>query len=192
MSVVVDLPREEIDHSRSRDDITQSLTAGGKAVGERMALGLTSASLEQETRFSYRKLAWPGGACVQPDIEVSLRLKNPKVEIANELDKESCRYRTVLFHELMHVEVYKTVLEQTRDTIAREFRARYSKERPVVLDNLAQANEWRQQEHGEWLQSLISRQFQRVSTRQTAIDSHAEYMRLTLACQTEPLSSLRR
>ncbi len=187
LSVTIDMDPLVVDHELDRAQISALLRQGGTPVEGSLAMGSTTASLEQRSslRFDSRHLL--GWSCAKPQATLTLRLTAPVVHIAREFPVNSCRYRTVELHEMMHVQAYEAALARTAAKAKWLFEVRYPQTTLVMGLSEDALQQRAERDLNDWLAPAVSRELALVRERQQAIDSPLEYTRLTLACPEEPL-----
>lgn len=187
LRVNIEMDPLQVDHEMSRAQISEALRGDGTPVEGSLAMGSTTASLEQRSSLRFNSRSLLGRACAKPEATLTLRLSRPTVHIAREFPVNSCRYRTVELHEMMHVQAYEAALARTAAKARVLFDVRYPQS--TLLSGISEDDLKRraEQDLNEWLAPAVSRELAQVRERQRAIDSPLEYTRLTLACPEEPL-----
>lgn len=169
-------------NDKSRAQIEADLAYAGKPVGPGQARGTTTAAYTQQIELSAEKLVrGPGFVCTQPRVSLALSVPGPRIDIARELAPGTCRYQSTLEHELQHVAAYEQHLERSRQALTRAILARFATGYYFAQDTQALEQQF-ETDVQSWLAPLISAQLARGQTAQRAIDSPAEYRRLTAAC----------
>ncbi len=100
--------REFINKERKKSEIYV-----GNKYGEDVDVdGLTSVRRGFEVKLDTKQIVVSKGyKCIVPEkIEVFLGYFNPKIYIANDLPKDSCRYNLALRHENTHMQIYVEAL----------------------------------------------------------------------------------
>ncbi len=183
VQVQTDLVAPKLDHSLSRQEISELLTRGGTPVEGARAMGATTASLQQEVYAQMDTLGVHGLTCGKPQLEVKLRLVEPVVHIAREFPEGSCKYDTVRLHEMRHVQAYEDLLARTTARATARLNHAFPPQnlhRGVNREELqGQLDRYVQDDLAPWL----SRELSASRQMQAAIDTEDEYLRLTLACQ---------
>jgi hypothetical protein len=188
VEITINVEPYEVHNDKSRVQIGRDLNGSGKAVLEGQAMGATTAAYEQQTMISPGNTVYgPGFVCSAPHIEVNLNVKAPVVDIAAEFEPDSCRFDTVLEHELQHVKAYADHLSVSKVALTAKILEHY-RLRPYFFANTP-ADLQRQviADTQSWLIPAVSAQLALSSIEQRHIDNPVEYLRLTLSCPQEPL-----
>ena len=148
-------------------------------------LGLTRTESRVQIGLDGPMLTDPvsGYECVAPQIRVQLTYAPVRIYVGNEFPPGSCGYAEILSHELRHMNAYMDHLpkveEIVRSALARRFEAKplYA---PAGTARSALAHEI----DSGWM-PYIKAEMAKVEVLQAAIDSPAEYARLSKACNGE-------
>ncbi len=121
--------------------------------------------------------------CITPQISVSLHYRPIVIHVGREFRPGTCSYTEILAHEMRHLNVYLNHLPKVeglvRAALARRFEAR-----PLYAP-AGQARALLEHEiDSQWL-PYMKAEMAKVELLQTAIDSPAEYARLSKVCQGE-------
>jgi hypothetical protein len=148
-------------------------------------LGLTRAESRVAISVEGAIVASPDTAeeCLLPQIGVSLSYPTIVIYVGSEFVPGSCAYREILAHEMRHLKAYDDYLpkveRRVRDTLGRRYDAR-----PVYAARGQSLGRVRAELDGRWM-PFIKREMAKAKALQTAIDSPAEYARLSKVCQGE-------
>jgi hypothetical protein len=192
--VSVETKRENfyVRSTKTRQEVTQDLNNSGKVVSAGQALGATTGEYEQKTLVSMGEaLTGPGFFCAAPKIDVVLVLKAPVVDISREFLPGTCRYQTILRHELQHVNTYGSHLEQSKILLTDAIFKKYAEKPYVLADSMSALQQNFAYDTRQWLVPTVSEQLAKVREKQLMIDTPEEYEALTAACPEEPLSNYR-
>jgi hypothetical protein len=148
-------------------------------------LGLTRAESRVAISVEGAIVASPDTAeeCLLPQIGVSLSYPTIVIYVGSEFVPGSCAYREILAHEMRHLKAYDDYLpkveRRVRDTLGRRYDAR-----PVYAARGQSLGRVRAELDGRWM-PFIKREMAKAKALQIAIDSPAEYARLSKVCQGE-------
>lgn len=181
-------PGYSIDDSVSYRALTQMK---GRTARRAWVLGLTRAESHAAIRTSGSILEDRAAAyeCITPQINVELSYAPITVYVGREFRPGTCAYNHILQHELRHVRSYldhMAVVERTvRSALEQRFRSQ-----PLYAPR-GQSNALLGREiDARWI-PYIKSELGKVEARQAAIDSPAEYARLSRICKGEVQSILK-
>ncbi len=187
IAVSVDIPAPVVNTHLDRREVSAVLF-GSEQPPSRRAMGLTRAGLQHEAAIRLSTVSLPGLACARPHAKVRVALVEPQVYVASEFPEGSCRYGEVLLHEMRHVQIYEDVVRRAAQDAEAALNEEFSKgvwrDRSVAL---LQERATRYVE--ETLSPRISAALAHAKPLQSALDSEQEYLRLSLACEHEPLDA---
>lgn len=111
----------KIDHSRSRQSLTQEMNDHSAATRGSITSGLTYAEQEMEFQTSMSVITLPDDSqCVWPDkVNIKLGYSDLIIYIGSELRVGSCQYNTTMQHERLHVDIIRANLRHHRGNIER-------------------------------------------------------------------------
>ncbi len=168
-------------------DETQSIDQlnlrSGHTPGIHLTFGLTTANFGHQTQMAIRLVEDSAGAraCGTVDVQVRLSMQPVTVYLAQELDGSPCARTATMEHELMHVAVFRAVLDET----ARDLGAELADAVGSGLQRAASQAELQRQVKSridDTLSGLLLRRQRELDRRQTAVDSPREYARVRDAC----------
>lgn len=172
----------------NRNQIGTRLLLSGAELLPGQAMGSTTAAFEQQTGISVGpQIVGPGFACAQPAVNVTLVVKAPVIDIAQEFERGSCRYAEILAHELRHVATYAAHLEKSQKVIKDLVAARYATRPYFMAKSISELENTFTLETSDWLVPKISAQLALSVLDQRLIDTPEEYQRLSQACPQEPM-----
>jgi hypothetical protein len=142
---------------------------------ESMASVNVDGKMLQDTATNYE--------CISPQISVTLYYLPMVVHVGREFRPGTCSYTEILAHEMRHINVYLDHLQKVegrvRNALAKRFEAR-----PLYAP-MGQAKALLEHEiDSQWL-PYIKAEMAKVEPLHEAIDSPAEYARLSKVCKGE-------
>ena len=129
-----------------------------------------------------------GRECVSPRISVELVVPRMSVYVAREFSPASCSYRSILEHEMRHVQLYREQFPNVKARVQAGLAARFG-DRPLYARHGAGLAAL-QAEVDLWLRPFIKRELASMEVAQAAMDTEEESFRLYGACQGELASNL--
>ena len=153
--------------------------------------GVTQGNINMETSILFKSQELlTGGYCLWPaEVDVTLTYR-AQVHIAKEYRPYSCRFIETRLHELRHVAADEEVLKQLLPTMKAAAEARAAKGYSQGPYDRTQTETMRGLISGNFKEGM-SRELDKLENaralRQQAIDTAAEYTRLSRACPGEPL-----
>jgi hypothetical protein len=168
-------------------DNTQSyraLTAlKGKAPANAYVLGLTRAQGRLSIGLDGELLRDPlsGYECIAPRIDVSLYYTPIVIYVGSEFAPGTCAYQEVLAHEMRHLKAYLDHLPKVEIAVRKALSDRFDKKPLYARAGQASASLKREIDTG-WM-PYMKRELGRVEVQQAAIDTPAEYARLSRVCK---------
>lgn len=171
-----------VDNTLSYRDLTRMKRPG---VRNGYVLGLTRTESRVAIQVDGTLLTSPDGAmeCVMPRIAVTLYYQPIVVYVSREFEPDSCTYDEILAHEMRHLKSYLDYLPKVEARVRARLGGRFAG-KPLY----ARAGESRgllQREIDRNWMPYIKAEMGRVERSQVAIDSPAEYARLSKVCQGE-------
>lgn len=124
-----------------------------------------------------------GHECIAPRLQVELTYAPVKIYVGNEFPAGSCGYREILAHEMRHMQAYMDHLPKVEKTVAAALARRFGGKPFYAPTGTARTALSFEIESG-WL-PYIKAEMAKVEATQVAIDSPAEYARLSKACNGE-------
>nr|WP_269106481.1 hypothetical protein [Massilia sp. TS11] len=124
-----------------------------------------------------------GYECVAPHIEVSLFYVPIIVYVGREFAPGSCAYKEILAHEMRHLNTYFDYLPKVEAVVRAALSRRFEGKPLYAPAGQAKALLAHEIDTG-WI-PYIKAELAKVETLQAAIDSPAEYERLSKVCQGE-------
>lgn len=153
--------------------------------------GITQGNINLETSILFQSQGQlTGGYCLWPkEVDVTLTYQ-AQVHIAKEYRAYSCRFIETRLHELRHVAADEEVLKQFIPGLKQAAEARAAKGTAEGPFDLEQRDAMKKL-ISETYETGMSRELDKLESartlRQQAIDTPAEYTRLSRACPGEPL-----
>lgn len=142
---------------------------------ESMASVSVDGKMLQDTATNYE--------CITPQISVSLHYRPIVIHIGREFRPGTCSYTEILAHEMRHLNVYLDHLPKV-EALVRAALARRFEARPLYAP-AGQARALLEHEiDSQWL-PYMKAEMAKVELLQAAIDSPAEYARLSKVCKGE-------
>ncbi|MGA2550877.1 MAG: hypothetical protein ABSF50_12050 [Burkholderiaceae bacterium] len=150
--------------------------------GAEITMGLTLAKPESAAAIELHGMRAPGGVCVRPNVHVRVGYGRIRVELANELPRDSCGYKEVLAHEMRHVAVYRSHLKRVEDEMGEALAKRLPEHKIYRFHSMEEAGHYFEDLQQDWLSPLSQELLASVTSEQAEIDSPEEYRRLSQAC----------
>lgn len=178
---VVAIPiRVAVDRSRSQRDLTAMYE---QATPRHVTTGLTQARIGHRAAIAVNGLQEGGSArvCMRADVRVELAMDPLTVFIARELDADPCRQAAVRQHEMQHVAVYEAVLAASPPALAFALETAFGG-RTFNGTSAAAVQAEVEAAVGRHLDAFLETTGQTVRVRQAAVDTPAEYARVSAAC----------
>jgi hypothetical protein len=172
------------DHSQDINAILRIANDSKHSIKEGLTLGVTRYDPVMEFNVSIHEMRIASGlACAFVDhVDVNIGYKNVAVYIASEIPQDSCGFNQVMQHEQKHIDVNKQILAEYAPRIQSELKE-YLRMNGVfkqVKEDYALAilHDRLQQ----LLNGIITDMTEENHRRQQAIDTRAEYVRVSSAC----------
>jgi hypothetical protein len=164
----------------------------GAAGRNSYVLGLTKTESRVAIASDGAMLSDPltGYECVAPQVTVKLSYAPVLIYVGSEFPPGSCGYHEILAHEFRHMKAYMDHLPRVEQTVRAALARRYGGKPLYAPGGTAREALAREIDTG-WL-PYIKAEMARVETVQATIDSPAEYMRLSRACNGEIQAVLNR
>jgi len=124
-----------------------------------------------------------GYECIAPRLKVELTYAPVKIYVGNEFPVGSCGYREILAHEMRHMQAYMDHLPKVEKTVAAALAKRFGGKPFYAPSGTARTALSFEIDSG-WL-PYIKAEMAKVEAVQAAIDTPAEYARLSKACNGE-------
>ena len=165
---------------------TERMPAGG------FVLGLTRTESRVQIGLAGDLLTDPvsGYECVAPQIRVELTYAPVRIYVGNEFPPGTCGYDQILAHEMRHMQAYMDHLPKVerlvRDALAKRFEGK-----PLYAPGGTARSALSHEIDSGWL-PFIKAEMAKVEVQQAAIDSAAEYARLSKSCGGEIQNILRK
>ncbi|WP_374581766.1 hypothetical protein [Pseudoduganella sp.] len=155
-------------------------------------LGLTRTESRVQIGLDGPMLSDPasGYECVAPQIRVQLTYAPVRIYVGNEFPPGSCGYAEILSHELRHMNAYMDHLPKV-EAVVRAALARRFEAKPLYAPAGTARSALAHEIDSGWM-PYIKAEMAKVELQQTAIDSPAEYARLSKACNGEIQNILRK
>lgn len=144
--------------------------------------GLTSARSQAAVHIELHGIGIPGGVCVRPDVQMRLGYSEMRVDLARELEPNTCLYNEILGHEMRHVGAYRTYLPEAKSRLAAALNERLPAPRVLRFASMQEAGKYFEDLQDNWLSPLAVSTLDGVKEAQSAIDTPEEYARLSNAC----------
>lgn len=175
-------PGFTVDHSKSRSELSGMI--GSKAFPGFYTQGLTDVSYATRPRMliETRQLADGRWCSTLKKVTVEFGLPDPaKVHLAREIPENSCRYVTVLAHEMQHVAISQKAVAQGADALRALLRDKGARYLSYGADEVLS---------GDALKSVVERDIVSVTGRflaqaefqNGAIDTRPSYEALSAQC----------
>ena len=171
----------------------QSLTTMKGAVrANSFVLGLTKTESQIAIGMDGAMVQDPstGYECVAPKITVRLSYAPIVVYVGREFPPGSCAYEEILSHELRHVRAYLEHLPRVETLVRAALAQRFDGQPMYARSGTSRVALKREIDTG-WL-PYIKGEMGKVETQQAAIDTPAEYARLSRACNGEIQRQIKR
>jgi len=171
-----------IDNSRSFRVLT-ALKA--PATANAFVLGLTQAQGQLSIGHNGELLRdlLSGDECIIPKIDVELYYAPIVIYVGSEFAPGTCAYQEILAHEMRHLKTYLDYLPKVERTVRKALSDRFDSKPLYARSGQASAALKREIDSG-WM-PYMKRELAMVETQQAAIDSPAEYARLSRICKGE-------
>jgi hypothetical protein len=155
------------------------------ASASQLALGMTAGTHRTEITLDGPGLRDQDGKreCMSPRIYVDLSYNPLQVFVAREFHQQSCAYRTVYAHEMLHVKLYRDNLPLIGRRVRAALEQRYGAH-PIYLAagaGLAQLED----DVDTWLRPLIRAELDALERQQALLDTPDESFRLSHSCLGE-------
>jgi len=155
----------------------------GDDTSELRAVGLTTAQIGHNASVESTGIEneRDGRVCVRPSIGVELSATPMTVYIGREIAGDSCRDAAALEHELKHVAIYKDELARIAVDARKQLEGAYDN-RILYYRSRAEAERGIHAALAAELKPMLEDSGRRIKERQQAIDTPAEYARVSAAC----------
>ena len=158
---------------------------GGALPANGYVLGLTRTESRVQIGLDGPMLQDPssGYECVAPQIKVELTYAPVRIYIGNEFPPGTCGYEVILAHEMRHMQTYMDQLPKVEKIVSAALARRFEAKPLYAPSGTARAALAHEIDTG-WM-PFIKSEMSKVELLQNAIDSPAEYARLSKACNGE-------
>ena len=155
----------------------------GDRTSDLRAVGLTTAQIGHNASVESTGIEneRDGRVCVRPSIGVELSATPMTVYIGREIAGDSCRDAAALEHELKHVAIYKDELAHIAVDARKQLEGAYDN-RILYYRSRAEAERGIHAALAAELKPMLEDSGRRIKERQQAIDTPAEYARVSAAC----------
>lgn len=147
--------------------------------------GLTDVTYTTAPRFVTESLALAGGrwCAALKEVTVSFGLGGPaSIHIAREIARPSCRYSSVLAHEMRHVSISEAAVASAVADLQAVLQAAIQTRAVVVADTKEAARELLTASFAEIISDVTKRHIQSAELQNAAIDTRRSYERLSSEC----------
>ena len=178
-----------IDNTRPFQALT---TLKGPAPKNSYVLGLTRTESRVSINVGGPRLTDPktGYECIAPKISVSLYYIPFIIYVGREFVPGSCAYKEILAHEMRHLNAYLDHLPKVETVVRAAMAARFN-DRPLYAPGGQVQALLKREIDNNWM-PYIKGEMVKVERIQAAIDTPAEYARLSRVCKGEVQSLIRR
>ena len=168
------------DDVQSIDELTLK---SGHVPGRHLTFGITTVNFGHQTQIEIHSVEDRAGAraCGTVGVDVSLSMQPVHIHLAQELESSACARNATMEHELMHVAVFREVLDDAAAELAADMAGaigtgvhRASSQAALQLQLNARVN--------DYLAGFMQRRKRDMDERQARVDSPEEYARVTGAC----------
>jgi hypothetical protein len=121
--------------------------------------------------------------CIAPKIDVSLYYTPIVIYVGREFAPGTCAYQEILAHEMRHLKAYRDHLPKVERTVRSALAERFDN-KPLYA-RAGQARPALKREIDDGWMPYMKRELASVELQQQAIDSPAEYARLSRVCKGE-------
>ncbi|WP_440968035.1 hypothetical protein ACL58G_14100 [Massilia sp. GER05] len=171
-----------VDNTVSYRDLTRMKRPG---VRNGYVLGLTRTESRVAIQVDGTLLTAPDGTaeCVMPRVAVTLYYQPIVVYVSREFEPDSCTYDEILAHEMRHLKSYLDYLPKVEERVRARLGGRFAG-KPLYARTGESRTLLQREIDRNWM-PYIKAEMGRVERLQAAIDSPAEYARLSKVCQGE-------
>lgn len=157
-----------------------------------LMLGMTALQARTEVTIDGPALAdqASGRECIAPRVSVDLIFPRMSVFVAREFAPNSCSYRTVLEHEMRHVQLYREQFPAIEQRVRRKLAARFG-DRPLYAAH-GKGLAALEAEVDTWLRPFIKAEIASMELAQANMDTFDESFRLSSSCLGELANNLSR
>ena len=178
--VAVPMRIEEV----TTDDVAALTVRSNTDAARHRTFGLTSVSFGHNTQSELRMMEdkRSGRACGTPKVHVELSMQPAVVYLARELEGQPCEQSATRQHEQKHVEVYRAVLEESRQRLARELPGALG-ESVRTAASAAELKARFDADLRDYMTRFMREQQADMTARQAEIDTPEEYERVAHVCR---------
>lgn len=150
-------------------------------------VGLTQARLGYEFTLESRGLEdrRGGRVCTRPSVKVVFSATPMTVYVAREFAGDDCRRNAIREHEMKHVEVYRTYLEELVRRAETDLPRVFGDEVIYATDAEAARRTSRERLRA-FMHGFMQPRYAELKARQAAVDTADEYERLARRCAPQP------
>ena len=162
------------------------LTArAGTAAGNMATLGLTVTQGQYRATLGGPLLqdAAGGYECIAPKVDISLNYSPVLIYVGNEFAPGTCAYRTILAHELRHLQAYMDNLARVEKVVRQALDQRFEA-KPLYAPAGTAMSALEHEINSVWF-PFIRDEFDKGKVQQQAIDTPEEYARMGKVCDGE-------
>ncbi len=174
--------------SRNINDITSMAKEYNLVESDLFASGLATATVNFD--ISVVAAATPitiGKFCVIPSkVDIFLGLSKPVIYLADNLEKDSCRYNIVLRHEQTHQQINKTTLEYYLPIFSASASKIIQNTSPITIDDtkqLEQATKDLTEKYNQKIMPLVDFIKKEIAGEQKKLDNPANYKYENVLCK---------
>ncbi len=150
--------------------------------GARRTVGLTEAELRHTSTIEFAGVVdGRGRACMRPSVEVRLSATPITVYVASEYRGDPCRERSILEHEYLHVDAYRSYVREAAPALASALRARIGAA-PHYGPQAEATREALDRTIRQELAQFMAQSERELALRNTEIDSPQAYEGISLGC----------
>lgn len=166
-------------------------TMRGRLPDGAFVLGLTSVKASSEIFHESATLRNPitRYECLSPKVTVNLAYQPVTIYIGREFAPGTCAYQEILAHEMRHLNTYFDELPKVERVVRAAVEKRFNTRPSYAFEGQAKAALERELTN-VWI-PYLTRELTRVEAKQAAIDTPAEYARLSRVCAGEVQSMIR-
>lgn len=183
VNVIPLIPGVKVDHDKTRRELGGLM--GAKAFAGFYTQGLTDVTYGSSPRYLIETSQAAGGmwcaSVKQVNIEFGL-LEPAKVHIAKEIPEQTCRYVTVLEHEMLHVAISEKTVRETVLDLQAQLEEKIKAFSPTNGDSREAATERLKTSLQATVSKVTNAHIARAELENSMIDTRASYEELTNQC----------
>jgi hypothetical protein len=176
-----------IDHSKTRSELGALM--GGKVLTGFHAQGLTDVTYSTAPRYTIvsHKLSDGRWCAALQSVSIEFGLGEPaRVHIAKEIPEGSCRYDTVLVHEMQHVSISQRAIELAVDDLRETLRSSLGSVSPAYGISEEAASDVLKASLQKLVTRVTRKHIDKAEFDNAAIDTRLSYETLTNQCPGSP------